>query len=265
MITFENIALRYGKGPEVLRDITFELERGGFYFLTGKSGAGKTSLMRLLYLRKRPTRGLLSMFNKRIDKLSREELMPLRRDIGMVFQDFRLLDHLSVYDNVALPLRIMGRGDSVIKNDVTALLKWVGLGDHMHSKPPLLSGGQKQRVAIARAVIAKPKLLLADEPTGNLDDQIGTRLLFLFDELNRLGTSVVVATHKMGLVARFGHPQLHLSDGSLTIIPGSQSPGSQSPESQLSESDRHAEGSKFSTSRFPASELHRSQSNQTER
>ncbi len=219
MIRFENVALRYGTGPEILSDISFDLHPGSFYFLTGKSGAGKTSLMRLLYLRKRPTRGLMTILGEPIHELKRKELIPLRRDIGMVFQDFRLLDHLSIFDNVALPMRVAGRPDQETQNDVEELLNWVGLGDHMHSKPPLLSGGQKQRVAVARAVITRPKLLLADEPTGNLDDQIGTRLLHLFDELNRLGTTVIVATHNMGLVSRFGHPQLHLSNGQLTVIP----------------------------------------------
>ena len=162
------------------------------------------------------------MFGKDLHRIDREGIMPLRQQIGVVFQDFRLLDHLSVFDNVALPLRINGVDEKEIGSNVTELLKWVGLGDHIHSKPPILSGGQKQRVAIARAVISRPRLLLADEPTGNLDDQIGTRLLYLFDELNRMGTTIVVATHNEALVEQFGHPQLHLNNGTIQIIPGSK-------------------------------------------
>ena len=219
MISFNNVALRYGTGPEILRDLTFALAPGSFHFLTGPSGSGKTSLLRLLYLGNRPTRGQLVMLGKDLHKQSRDELMPLRRQIGVVFQDFRLLDHLSVFDNVALPLRISGAIETEIHSHVGELLRWVGLGDHLHAKPPILSGGQKQRVAIARAVINRPRLLLADEPTGNLDDQIGTRLLYLFDELNRMGTTVVVATHNMQLVEQFGHPQLHLENGTVTLRP----------------------------------------------
>jgi cell division transport system ATP-binding protein len=218
MIHFNNVALRYGTGPEILHDLNFALSPGSFHFLTGPSGAGKTSLLRLLYLGIRPTRGQLLMFGKDLHKLEREELMPLRRQIGVVFQDFRLLDHLSVFDNVALPLRINGAQEEEIHSHVSELLRWVGLGDHMHAKPPILSGGQKQRVAIARAVINRPRLLLADEPTGNLDDQIGTRLLYLFDELNRMGTTVVVATHNTAMIEQFGHPQLHLGNGTVQLI-----------------------------------------------
>lgn len=217
MIKFENIALRYGTGPEVLHDISFTLQPGSFHFLTGPSGAGKTSLMRLLYLGRRPTRGLMSMFGQQIHQLSREDLMPMRRQIGVVFQDFRLLNHLSVFDNVALPLRIDGKDEARVKSNVTELLKWVGLGDHMHSRPSILSGGQKQRVAIARAVINRPRLLLADEPTGNLDDHIGIKLMHLFDELNRMGTTVLVATHNEKIVEKFGHPELRLSHGAVNI------------------------------------------------
>ncbi len=225
MIHFENIGLRYGTGPEVLQDISFNLNKGSFHFLTGKSGAGKTSLMNLLYMGRRPTRGRLTMFNKLIHEQSRNDLIKLRRYVGVVFQDFRLLDHLSAFDNVALPLRIIGRPEQEIKQQVTELLAWVGLGDYLKSTPPTLSGGQKQRIAIARAVINRPRLLLADEPTGNLDDQIGMRLMYLFDELNRMGTTIVVATHNLNMVHELGHPQLHLSDGTLHYIPGTNGRG----------------------------------------
>ncbi len=217
MIKFENVALRYGTGPEVLHDISFTLHPGSFHFLTGPSGAGKTSLLRLLYLGKRPTRGLLTMLGQPIHKLSREDLMVIRRQIGVVFQEFRLLDHLSVFDNVALPLRIDGKDEKRIHSNVTELLKWVGLGDHIYATPKILSGGQKQRVAIARAVVNRPRLLLADEPTGNLDDQIGIKLMHLFDELNRMGTTVLVATHNQKIVEKFGHPELCLSHGAVHV------------------------------------------------
>lgn len=216
MIRFENVGMRYGAGPEVLRDISFDLPQGSFRFLTGPSGAGKSSLLRLMYLAHRPSRGLINLFGKDLATLSRRDLPLLRRKVGVVFQDFRLLDHLSAFDNVALPLRVAGAGESVIRKHVTELLVWVGLGDHLKAKPATLSGGQKQRVAIARAVITRPSLLLADEPTGNVDDAIAVRLLYLFEELNRMGATVVIATHNMPLIERFGHPLMRLAGGELT-------------------------------------------------
>lgn len=215
MIRFENVGLRYGMGPEVLRDISFHVEPGSFHFLTGPSGAGKTSLLRLLFLSLRPTRGLITLFDQDVTTLSRDALPRLRRRIGVVFQDFRLLDHLSTFDNIALPLRVAGRAPSSYRNDVIELLKWVGLGERMGSLPPVLSGGEKQRAAIARAVIGQPELLLADEPTGNVDPQMAKRLLRLFVELNRLGTTVIIATHDLGLMDQFDAPRLILADGHL--------------------------------------------------
>ena len=217
MITFEHVGLRYGVGPEVLSDITFTLEPGSFHFLSGPSGAGKTSLMRLLYLGKKPTRGIIHMFDHRINDVSRTALSPLRQRIGVVFQDFRLLPHLSILDNVALPLRIMGRPEKEIRSNVEELLDWVGLGDVLKRLPNTLSGGQQQRVAIARAVITRPRLLLADEPTGNLDDEIGYRLLSLFEQLNRMGTTIVIATHNEQMMDHFNHPKLILDAGELRV------------------------------------------------
>ncbi len=217
MIRFEHVGFRYGVGPEVLSDIDFTLEPGSFHFLTGPSGAGKTSLMRLIYLGKKPTRGLVTMFGKNINEMSRGQLSLIRQRIGVVFQDFRLLPHLSAFDNVALPLRIIGVPEKEIQNNVSELLEWVGLGDYQRSLPPTLSGGQQQRVAIARAVIARPKLLLADEPTGNLDDNIGFRLLNLFDQLNRMGTTIMIATHNQAMMDKFGHPRMVLDAGRLKI------------------------------------------------
>lgn len=217
MIKFEHVGLRYGIGPEVLSDISFTLAPGSFHFLTGPSGAGKTSLLSLMFLGRKPTRGLVSMFGQDIGKAGRDQLAALRQRIGVVFQDFRLLDHLSAFDNVALPLRIMGKPEKEIRNNVGELLNWVGLGDHHHALPNTLSGGQQQRVAIARAVITRPRLLLADEPTGNLDDDIGLRLMTLFDQLNRMGTTVVIATHNQQMMEQFGHARLILEQGSLRI------------------------------------------------
>lgn len=215
MIRFHNVGLRYGAGPEILRDISFTLDPGSFHFLCGPSGAGKTSLLKLLYLGQRPTRGLVHMFGHDIVAMSRTKLTPLRRQIGIVFQDFRLLGHLSAFDNVALPLRAAGAREDEIRRNVTEMLEWVGLGDRIHARPPTLSGGQQQRVAIARAVIARPRLLLADEPTGNVDEKIGLKLLHLFEELNRYGTTVLIATHDKNILERFDHPRLVLSDGTL--------------------------------------------------
>ena len=214
IIRFDNVGLRYGLGPEVLQDVTFALPSGSFHFLTGASGAGKSTLMRLMFLGLRPTRGRVMVFDRDIANTARYQLPALRRRIGVVFQDFRLMDHLSALDNVALPLRVRGVKESEVQRHVPELLNWVGLSDQLHAKPPTLSGGQKQRVAIARAVIGRPDLLLADEPTGNVDGEIATRLLHLFEELNRLGTTVVIATHNDTLVNQFGqYPRLHIDQG----------------------------------------------------
>lgn len=217
MITFEHVGLRYGIGPEVLSDIHFTLESGSFHFLTGASGAGKSSLLSLMFLGRKPTRGLIRMFGQSINGLSRAQLCSIRQKIGVVFQEFRLLPNLSAFDNVALPLRIAGRPEKEIRNNVNELLEWVGLGDYKNALPPTLSGGQQQRVAIARAVVARPNLLLADEPTGNLDDNIGFRLMHLFEQLNRMGTTIVIATHNQAIIEKFGHPRMILDSGSLHI------------------------------------------------
>jgi len=220
VIRFENVGLRYGLGPEVLQDLTFSLDPGAFHFLVGPSGAGKSSLLKLMYMALKPSRGLITLFGRDIATTARHDLPALRRRVGVVFQEFRLLRHLSAFDNVALPLRVAGTREAEIRRNVEELLHWVGLSDHMHARPPTLSGGQQQRLAIARAVIARPKLLLADEPTGNVDDRMALRLMHLFDELNKLGTTVVIATHNESLVARLGHPCMRLGDGRLEMHPG---------------------------------------------
>ena len=219
LIRFQNVGLRYGQGPEVLRDISFTLEPGSFQFLTGPSGAGKTSLLRLLYLALRPTRGSIVMFDTEVHKASRQAMPDIRRRIGVVFQDFRLVEQLSVLDNVALPLRLAGHRDEPVKRDVTELLRWVGLGDKLHARPSILSGGEQQRCAIARAVVTNPALLLADEPTGDLDDAVAMRLLRLFEELHKGGAAVLIATHNTSLMRRLPHRRLHLRDNTLVAAP----------------------------------------------
>lgn len=217
VIRFENVGLRYGLGPEVLRDVSFRIAPGSFQYVTGPSGAGKTSLLRLLFLSLRPTRGLVRIFDQDAATLTRDSVPRLRRRIGIVFQDFRLLDHMTTYENVALPLRVLGSSETDYGRDVSELLEWVGLGDKMWVHPPVLSGGEKQRAAIARALITKPEILLADEPTGNVDPPLARRLLRLFIELNRLGTSVVIATHDLGLMDRHDARRLVLNHGRVDI------------------------------------------------
>ncbi len=202
IVHFDNVGLRYGTDREVLSDVSFSLFPGSFYFLTGASGAGKTSLLKLLYLAQRPSRGMIRMFGQDVITLPRDRLPAVRRRIGTVFQDFRLVPHLSAYDNVALPLRISGMDEAEIRQPVTDMLEWVGLEHRIDSRPATLSGGEQQRVAIARAVIARPEILVADEPTGNVDPEMALKLLRLFEALNRLGTTVVVATHDLHLLRK---------------------------------------------------------------
>ncbi|MEK9673359.1 MAG: cell division ATP-binding protein FtsE [Rhodospirillaceae bacterium] len=215
IVRFENVGLRYGLGPEVLQDVTFDLEPGDFRFLLGESGAGKSSLLKLLYMALRPTRGQMTLFSKNVASTPRQELPAVRRRVGVVFQEFRLMDHLSAFDNVALPMRVAGVREAEVRRHVEELLSWVGLKDHLQSRPPTLSGGQQQRIAIARAVITRPKLLLADEPTGNVDDKMGLRLMHLFEELNKLGTTVIIATHNLSIVRQMAHPVMRLEAGRL--------------------------------------------------
>src|SRR5471032_2054725 len=218
MVRFENVGMRYGSGPEVLRDVSFSLDAGSFTFLTGLSGAGKTTLLKLIYVAEPPSRGLITLFGTELATARRRDFPAIRRRIGVVFQDFRLLDHLSAFDNVALPLRLAGRNEGDYEPDVEELLSWVGLGDRMQARPPTLSGGEQQRIAIARAVVARPDLLIADEPTGNVDPEIGARLIRLFAELNRLGTTVLIATHDRALIESTKAREMRLVDGRLVEL-----------------------------------------------
>ncbi|MCG8440954.1 MAG: cell division ATP-binding protein FtsE [Caulobacterales bacterium] len=213
MVRLEHVALRYGGESDVLHDVDFSLEPGSFHFLTGPSGAGKTSLLKLVYLAHPPSEGRVRLFGEDATGVGRGRLAALRRRIGVVFQDFRLLDHLDVFENVSLPLRVTGLARERYHEDVRELLTWVGLGERAHARPATLSGGEKQRVAIARAVVTKPDLLLADEPTGNVDPEMGRRLMRLFVEMNRLGATVLVATHDPELLRIVSAPVLELADG----------------------------------------------------
>jgi cell division transport system ATP-binding protein len=219
IVEFDRVGLRYGTGAEVLRDLDFRLGEGGFYFLTGPSGAGKTSLLKLLYLAQRPTRGRMSLFGDELADAPRDALPGYRRRIGVVFQDFRLIRHLSAFDNVALPLRIAGHDEAEVEGPVREMLAWVGLADRASARPPTLSGGEQQRVAIARAVIARPELVIADEPTGNVDAAMAQRILHLLTAMNRLGTTVIVATHDLGLIAATPGAQLIRLENGILVDP----------------------------------------------
>ena len=170
-----------------------------------------------MYLAHRPTRGRVSLFGRDISTLHSKDEPYLRRRIGVVFQEFRLLDHLTTFENVALPLRVRGQAEASYRGNVEELLDWVGLGDRMDAHPAVLSGGEKQRAAIARAVIGNPDILLADEPTGNVDPELSERLLHLFEQLNKMGTTIILATHEVALLEKFGYPRMLLNDGELAI------------------------------------------------
>lgn len=215
IVRFDDVSMRYGRAPETLKDLSFSLAPGSFHFLTGPSGAGKSSLLKLIYLAARPSKGLLHLFGQDVSRVPTPERPALRRRIGVVFQELLLLDHLSAFDNAALPLRIAGGRADGYRQDVAELLTWVGLRSRMHAMPATLAGGEKQRLAIARAVVGRPEILLADEPTGNVDHEMAVRILRLFVELNRLGTTIVIATHDQDMVARSGMPVLHIEEGRL--------------------------------------------------
>ena len=215
LILFENVGFRYGRGPDVLQGLSFDVPEGEFTFVTGASGAGKSSLLRLLYLDELPSAGQISMFGRDVATLTRDEIAWFRRRIGVVFQDFRLLDHLTAAENVALPLRVAGARESDYRDNVSEMLAWVGLAGKLTARPPELSGGEKQRVAIARAVVASPDIILADEPTGSVDPKMADRIMQLFLEMNRLGKTVVFATHDFEMVDRSGLARLDLRAGGI--------------------------------------------------
>ncbi|HEY2659242.1 MAG TPA: ATP-binding cassette domain-containing protein [Caulobacteraceae bacterium] len=219
IVRFSGVGLRYGGAPEVLSDLNFDLRPGSFHFLTGASGAGKTTLLRLMQLDLKPSRGLIGLFGQDVARLKRSELPFLRRRVGVVLHDRRLLAHLDAFENVALPPRLAGRKSSDYGPDVDELLAWVGLSERAKTMPAALSSGEQQRLAIARAVVSRPELLLADEPTAGVDQDMALRILRLFVELNRLGTTVLIATHDEELIARSGKPVMRIEEGELTVTP----------------------------------------------
>jgi len=217
LVRFENVGLRYGVGTELLRDLTFDIAPSSFQFLSGPSGSGKTTLLKMMLANLKPTRGMVQVFGQDVARMDKDQMTAVRRKIGIVLQDFRLLDHLTTYENVALPLRVQGQSEDSYRAEVIELLRWVGLGDRMHVPPVILSGGEKQRAAIARALIVRPQLLLADEPTGNVDPTLAKRLVRLFIELNKLGTAIVMATHDWALMEQIPERRLVLTEGRLRI------------------------------------------------
>jgi len=213
MIKLQNVYLSYDNEHMVLKGADMELKKGSFHFLGGPSGAGKSSLMTLIALMRRPNEGSIRMFDTETTTLPREALPPLRHRIGVVYQDFRLLEHLTVEENIGLPLKVNGESRMHIAGKVREMIEWVGLKDSPKAYPPTLSGGQKQRVAIARAVINNPDIILADEPSGNLDGTLSRRFMHLFSELHKQGTTVLYATHDEELIREYDYPVLRLEKG----------------------------------------------------
>lgn len=212
-VACEQVSMAYSDDVKVLHDLDLEVAAGEFLILTGPNGAGKTSLLKLLSLAHDPIDGRLSILEQETGSLGRENRAALRRQIGVVFQEFRLLAHLSAFDNVALPLRLAGADESLIDGHVAEMLKWLGLGEHIAKKPEQLSVGQQQLVAVARAVVARPRLLLADEPTSNLDERRIKKLMYLFIELQKMGTAIVLATHNHEVADQYGLTTLHMDRG----------------------------------------------------
>ncbi|MCL2369379.1 MAG: ATP-binding cassette domain-containing protein [Alphaproteobacteria bacterium] len=218
VISFANVAARYDGGPEIISDVSFNISSHSFYFLTGASGAGKTTLLRLIYQLHKPSRGQIKMFGQNTAGISRDEIANIRRKMAIVFQEYSLISHLSVYDNIALPLRVRGRDEARIKKLVTQTLKWIGLSDYADTMPLNLSGGQQQRVAVARAVITQPEILIADEPTGNLDDASARTIMNLFIQMNKnFGTTIIMATHSMPMIDEYKFPVINVAGGKVNF------------------------------------------------
>lgn len=230
-VRLSGVGFGYADRPGVLRDLNLSLKQGSFHFLTGPSGAGKSSLLRLLTLANRPQRGRVRLFGQDVTHLPHAQVPLLRRRIGVVFQDFRLLDHLSAFENAALPLILSGKNPQQYQADVAEMLRWVGLGQRMDARPPSLSGGEKQRLAIARAVMTRPQLILADEPTGSVDRAMGDKLMHLLTALNRLGATVLVASHDEAMAERVGASVLRLEQGQLSLVYQAQTEAQSMPQS----------------------------------
>ncbi len=220
-ISFANVAARYDGTPEILTDVSFNISSGSFYFLSGASGAGKTTLLRLIYQLHKPSRGQIKLYGQTTNEMTRDEITKIRQKMAIVFQDYSLLSHLTVFDNVALPLRVRGMPEAKIKKLVTKVLDWVGLGKYADAAPLTLSGGQKQRVSVARAITIQPTILLADEPTGNLDDENASRLMELFIQMNKIfGTTIILATHSKKLMETYKFPVIHVENHRVSFLGG---------------------------------------------
>jgi len=216
LISFANVATRYEAGPHILSDVSFNINSGQFFFLTGKSGAGKTTLLRLIYHLHKPTSGQIKLFGKSTRRLGDDELTKLRRKMSIVFQEYSLISHLSVFDNVALPFRVRGISDAETLDTVMKILSWVGLEKYSDANPLSLSGGQQQLAAVARAIITKPKILLADEPTGNLDDESADKLMNLFIKMKEAyGSAIIIATHSQTLLNKYPFHRIQVQDGNV--------------------------------------------------
>lgn len=223
-ISFANVGARYDNAREVLSDVSFNISNGAFYFLSGASGAGKTTLLRLIYQLHKPCRGQIKLFGKVTNDMSRDDIAKLRHKMAIVFQEYSLLSHMSVFDNVALPLRVRGLPENQIKKLVSKTLEWVGLGKYANANPKSLSGGQQQRVSVARAIIIQPSILLADEPTGNLDDENASRLMELFIQMNKtFGTTIILATHSTKLMDTYKFPVIRVENHKLSFVGGKTS------------------------------------------
>lgn len=219
IISFANVGARYDNNPDILTDVSFNISAGSFYFLSGASGAGKTTLLRLIYQLHKPCRGTIKLFGQVTNGMSHDEITAIRHKMAIVFQSYSLLSHISVFDNVALPLRVRGVAEDKIKKLVTKTLDWVGLGKYANVNPLTLSGGQQQRVSVARAIILQPAIMLADEPTGNLDDENASRLMELFIQMNKMfGTTIILATHNSKLIETYKFPIMHVENHKLNFI-----------------------------------------------
>ena len=219
IISFANVAAAYDNATEVLTDVSFNISGGAFYFLSGASGAGKTTLLRLIYQLHKPLRGQIKLFGKNTAELTRDDIADMRHKMAIVFQEYSLLSHMNVFDNVALPLRVRGISEQKVKKLVAKVLDWVGLGKFADVKPMELSGGQQQRVSVARAIIIQPSILLADEPTGNLDDENAARLMELFIQMNKLfGTTIILATHNKKLMETYKFPVINVENHRVGFI-----------------------------------------------
>lgn len=224
MIRFHNVSMRYPSGYEALRGVSFHLRRGSYHFLTGHSGAGKSSVLKLVYRAELPSEGGVVVDGRNVERLTPKQVPLLRRALGVIFQDYKLLYDRTVFDNVALSLEVAGHDPAKIPGQTIRTLEKVGLKERLYDNPIALSGGEQQRVAIARAIVNAPPLVIADEPTGNLDRETGRRILALFEELHHQGTTILVVTHDVELVEELGHPRIHMGEGRLLRLPPSATP-----------------------------------------